>query len=169
MKLKFTLIELLVVISIIGVLCAIVLTSLNGARVKANTAVVNTQMDSFFKAFEIAGQEQNKYLFQITGSACSRSACYGVGDLRNSTGACYNNWVNALNEIEAATNGLISKMDTMHRDPWGSPYLLDENEGFGSPGEECNTRDLIASAGPDGIFPTADDITFILPVGAKCQ
>ncbi|MEI6479063.1 MAG: type II secretion system protein [bacterium] len=44
MKKGFTLIELLVVIAIIGILSATVLTSLNGARVKAKNATFKTEL-----------------------------------------------------------------------------------------------------------------------------
>jgi len=161
----FTLIELLVVISIIGVLSTIAMTSLNGARIKAKQARIETNFDNFSKAVIVGEQEQNKTLMQITGSGCTRcsGSCTGR-DLRNvsTTDSCYTAWASALSKIEAASSGAISGLLTvMARDPWGSPYILDENEGESS-SSPCRL-DAFSSAGPDGMVSTADDIDFTLP------
>lgn len=168
----FTLIELLVAIAIIGVLSTIAVTSLNGARTKAKWAIVNTNVDDFVDAVSIAQGEQNANLEEITGSTWTEERCcdnWGGecgNDLRNlpESDSCYQDWINALYVIEAATKGVVSDLSALARDPWGSPYLLDENEGevTGRPYDPC-TRDQIRSVGPDGRGYTADDSVYFLP------
>lgn len=57
----FTIIELLTVIAIIGVLAAIVLSSLNDARESAITAKVQTEMDSLSKRATIENNASFTY------------------------------------------------------------------------------------------------------------
>ncbi|TSC78275.1 MAG: hypothetical protein G01um101433_309 [Parcubacteria group bacterium Gr01-1014_33] len=171
----FTLVELLVVISIISILSSVVLTSVNSARNKAKYARANAEINQFVKAATVAQGESAMRLQDITGSACSYCVC-GGRDLRNvpTTDGCYTQWVNDLNAIQAATNGTVSGIDRMMRDPWGSPYLLDENEREYGP-TDCRF-DTVASAGPDGFLQQdgpsctgiGDGICFLIPSSRPC-
>ncbi|MBI4224778.1 MAG: type II secretion system protein [Candidatus Sungbacteria bacterium] len=162
----FTLIELLVVISIISLFASIVFASVNSARNKARYARAQVEINEFVKTAVIAQGEIGSRLQDITGSGCSECVCRGW-DIRNVavTSSCYTQWVSALNTIQGATGGIVSGLNLMTRDPWGSPYLLDENEREAGP-TDCRL-DTIRSAGPDGIrlngtdACTGDDICYL--------
>lgn len=158
----FTLIELLVVISIIALLSSIILASLNSARTKAQYARAQVELKQFIKTVIIAQGESGKVLKDITGSGCSDCVCRNR-DIRNisTSDSCYIQWTNALTKIENATAGTVSGIDQITRDPWGSPYGLDENENEFGP-NDCRF-DVINSAGPDGKLYTSDDLGYIIP------
>ena len=163
----FTLIELLVVIAIIGLLSTVVFASLQGVRTRAQYAKAQVELTQFIKAAVIAQGESGKRLQDITGSGCSACVCRNR-DIRNisETDSCYVKWILALTRIQDATRGLISGIDQMTRDAWGSPYGLDENEKeFGT--ADCR-KDTIHSAGPNGILYDADDLGYIIPHSKKC-
>ena len=111
------------------------------------------------KAIFIARVLEEKPLTEITGSNCSLCACRYGGEHPThpltdfpETHACYTRGKETLEKISEA-----SGMDVRDfiKDPWGSPYLLDENEAENS--TYCR-RDWILSAGPDQIFGNTDDI-----------
>jgi prepilin-type N-terminal cleavage/methylation domain-containing protein len=159
----FTLIELLVVVSIIGLLSSIVLASLNDARVKALYTAAKVEIDQFVKASVIAQGEAGKVLKDITGSGYSAGSCPAGTDLKNisPSSSCYIRWVTSLTNVQNATNGIVEGITGMDRDPWGSPYILDENEHEGGP-SDCRF-DNIRTAGPDGIMYTGDDLSYTIP------
>jgi prepilin-type N-terminal cleavage/methylation domain-containing protein len=141
MKIKtaFTLIELLVVLAIMGFIISISMMWWQRAREQANFNKAQEDLSQIRTAIILARHKENKVLGQITGNWCSDCACRKLEDL----GAlpddhqCIINMKNAFNKI-----GL-----PLLRDPWGSPYLIDENELEFSC-DPCRP-DLLRSAGPD--------------------
>lgn len=71
----FTLIELLVVIAIIGILSAVVLTSLAQARTKAKDAKVKSEMSSLRSAIELYNSNNN---FSYSSLCLSSSSVFPV-------------------------------------------------------------------------------------------
>jgi len=164
----FTLIELLVVVSIIGVLATVVLTALGDARTSAKISKSKMEMNQIVKAITIAQGETGDYLKDITLSGCSncsggRTASFDYKNIIE-TDPFYLRWALSLSRIETATDGLVVGISNITRDPWGSPYGLDENEGEGG---GCGYDDL-RSYGPDGMFGTSDDVVSIQIPHVKC-
>lgn len=166
----FTLIELLVVVSIIGMLASVVLASLSDARNSAQYAAVKQEMRLIEQSLVIAGGA-GQPIGEVTGSWCTMCTCrdrYGGGsDLRtvddsSSSGSqsCIQRWEDALEAI-AGQSVMLSDVEGLKRDPWGSPYLLDENEL--EPDYTPCRVDWLRSAGADGIMSTPDDYVIQLP------
>jgi prepilin-type N-terminal cleavage/methylation domain-containing protein len=161
----FTLIELLVVISIIGILVSGVLASLNDARVSAQYTAAKQEMRLISDASMLMTPESIA-LRQVTGSNCSMCSCAyawgGPADLRNIplSVPCMSTWQAAIARIDAASP-VINSSEPLLRDPWGSPYMLNENEEEYTP--PCTYQDSITSAGPDGLFWSADDYVLLMP------
>jgi prepilin-type N-terminal cleavage/methylation domain-containing protein len=154
----FTLIELLVVISIIGVLASVTLVALNDARISAKYVVAQSNMRQIEKSLAVT--DDLRGLIRITGSGCSGCYCrttYGAPtDLRNipSSSTCFSRWQTAIDRINDNTT-YFSDASGFYRDPWGSPYVLDENENE-FPHNLCR-RDYLLTVGADGRLSTADD------------
>lgn len=157
LKKGFTLIELLVVVAIIGFLATFTVFQLQSSREKAKLSAARADLMQIIKLIQTAQQETGQPLGVITSNYCSDCVCRLAGDLRKSTGTCYTTWQTTIGRINAATNGSMNiSPNALLRDPWGSPYALDENEREAGP-NDC-TLDVIRSVGPDGIYDTSDDV-----------
>lgn len=174
-KFGFTIIELLVVITIIGVLVSIVLAALGNARDRAKLASAKSDLHQIIEAAISAQGENGTVLMYVTGNNCTfctpDQACGNGKDLRNipETNNCYSNWISSLARIQEKSL-VYQGIDRFKRDPWGSPYLLDENEREGDAsgaGPDCRF-DEIGTAGPDGVMSTSDDLFYQIPHAFAC-
>lgn len=106
----------------------------------------------------------------ITGNFCSECTCrqtflpkppmvlLGIAD----STPCYATWLAGLTAIETKSGSAPGSLTNLYaRDPWGSPYLLDENENE-FPADLCR-MDRISTAGPDGMIGTGDDLAETVP------
>lgn len=90
---------------------------------------------------------EQKTLREITGSGCSDCVCRNhsfAGTLTPQAQTCIDRWNLLVDTLENLSDGI--NINYLRTDPWGNPYLFDENEGEGN----CR-RDSIISAGPNRI------------------
>lgn len=172
-SLGFTIIELIVVIIIIALIAGAVLVSIDRSVRHSQYARARADIKQLITLIEAARSESNKTFGKITGHDCSECACRVGIDIRTlpKTHQCWINYQAAFNALNAAAAGGGVNIPALPQDPWGAPYLFNENEG-----EKCccpndpNTltlggccTDNIFSAGADGRDYTADDINVNIP------
>jgi prepilin-type N-terminal cleavage/methylation domain-containing protein len=175
-KKAFTLIELLVVIVIISLLAGISVVTLIGYQEKARiaaqlanlrisinellvlrldyenggitaTELMEKDLNVVELAINVGRLQTQQNLIDITGNTCSDCVCRNfdfISPLSGNAQTCIDRWDTILNAIKTTSEIDLSFMDV---DPWGSPYLVDENEGEQA-GNYCR-RDTLFSAGPD--------------------
>ncbi len=138
----FTIVELLLVITIIGILATIVLVSYSGSQDKARQSKIQNDLSQLNDAIRVARTQQNKTLYDITGSTstawpCTQKASGTDLAALAKTDSCWVAYISALSAISTASgvnvNGLV--------DPWNRPYFIDENENESGSGS-C-TKDVI--------------------------
>lgn len=117
-KLAFTLVELLVVITIIGVLSLVIAFAIRQTSLNAKTARQEADLKSILTAIESKRAEKSTILFNITNDWCSACQCISNGNISQSAGC-------TLRMQTVYQNLGFNKIQT---DPWGNPYMIDENE-----------------------------------------
>jgi prepilin-type N-terminal cleavage/methylation domain-containing protein len=138
----FTIVELLIVIVVIGILAAITIVAYNGVQTRAQNAKIQSDIATIQQAIISARLVDNKVLGSITGTFATGSSCWVKPDgtdlaaLDKSADPCWTTYTAALTVISNDTGINIRSMV----DPWGRPYLIDENE---SENGSC-TKDTIA-------------------------
>jgi type II secretory pathway pseudopilin PulG len=146
-------IELLIVISIISTLSLMVIGGMRRGLDKSKRAVALQNMTVLRTAIVTATQNEQKPLKDITGRDCTDCACRQPNVVLKNlprTDQCWVQWLDAKQKIETAAGVKLA----FDKDPWGSPYIIDENEAesfWGGPSTSNVTCDLILSVGSRGM------------------
>lgn len=151
-KKGFTLVEIMVGIAIIALLSTIGLVIYSRTTASARTSRITQDFDSMYKNIEQQRMFSQKTLGEVIGYWCTAcNQCRASADLSNDPSCLY------------VMQTAWSKVTTapLPIDPWGSPYVIDENENE-FPSIPCR-KDEITSAGPDKRLLTGDDINYSVP------
>lgn len=167
----YTLIEMLVVVAVIGLLASVLITSLGEARTAALYTRAQVDIRNLTDLITYVKFNRSTTLINVTGSACTECSCRGE-NLTNIplTDSCVIDYYDVVDTLNQNTNGLLS-IDNPPLDPWGAPYLINENEGEmhgGSLNTTC-VYDSISSAGPNGVFYDSDDVHYSVPLVITCD
>jgi prepilin-type N-terminal cleavage/methylation domain-containing protein len=131
----FTLVELLVVIVVIAILAAVTLVVYGNVQDQARKAKVTADIAQLVQAIEQARDRTGETLGQIDGSYATANTCINkasgtnLAALVGTTDSCWTVYVSSLSKISAASGDALNPNELL--DPYGRPYLIDENEGEG--------------------------------------
>lgn len=168
----FTLVELLVVMVILGILGTIGFAIFTSSQQKARTAKIEGDI-KMIKKMMVQATVGGRRLRDITGSTCTICGCLysdGVTDMTDpgQTVSCIGGLTENWNKILNAA-GYPDDATPLPKDPYGSYYGWDENEGEVDSGWNptgCEVRDYILVAGPNRSFQepvSNDDIQSWIP------
>ena len=160
----FTLIELLLFISFVVLIASLVILAYKDVRNKTAYVVAEIEMNHIINSLTAINESQ-KALINITGNNCSECSCRRPFLLEkvNESSLCFNNWKTVLSKIDTLSMSFSNSNSDggLMKDPWGSPYLLDENE-LEFPNNPCR-YDRLSTAGSDRIMGNSDDFVMIIP------
>lgn len=149
----FTVVEILIVIIVIGILAAVTIVSYNDAVEKAKIGQANAELSELAGIIRTAVARKGVPLASITGNEWTMSYCVQYSASPNvkmstlaKTNRCWTDYIAAVNAISTAA-GVSAPQKLLDGDPWGGPYLLDENENE----ETCDSSDSLQSAGKENI------------------
>lgn len=126
----FTIVELLIVVVVIAILAAVTIMSYNGITARAQQSKIAEDLTNLQKAIVVARENTGKTLLGITGNGYTASSCStkpagtDLAELAR-TDSCWTVYLSTLDKISAASGISVRQLV----DPWGRPYLIDENEG----------------------------------------
>lgn len=166
----FTLIELLIVIVIIGILAVALIPRLKGMQDKAKYIRVQRDFEDMWRAVFLAQTNKKMTMPQLLWVNEALCTYYDpdVGynnrthvDYRNlpENDTCRVNLRSALRKIEIAADLGTWALAHLEKDPWGSPYRFEPNDGVDKwlPWWACALWDTFATPGKDGYY---SDILF---------
>lgn len=142
----FTIVELLIVIVIIAILVALSFALFNNVQARAKSAKISADIVQLEKAILAArtssGEVALRYITQSTSTGWECVNLPANVNLADKTAAatCWADYTSALDKISVASGQNVRNLV----DPYGRPYLIDENEQDGG---GCGNRDTI------GAFP----------------
>ena len=148
----FTLVEMLIVIVIIGILAAALIPRLRWIQDRARYTQVQKDFQDLKVNIFIAQINTNLVLKDITQTYSSELPCRWITSPLSDLPIdhdCKTTWIESIKRIEEAAGLAPNALQSLHTDPWWSPYLLNENQGEYS--DPCARVDNIWTAGPNRI------------------
>jgi len=145
----FTIVELLIVIVIIAILSGLVISTFVGIQDRARTSKIQDDLTTLSKAIEAARVATGKTLAQISWRDATAYGCASeasgtdLAALNKNTSNCWVFYRSTLNNISTAGGVNVRNL----KDPWGRPYLIDENEGV-SAATPCRPDEIAAYKHP---------------------
>jgi type II secretory pathway pseudopilin PulG len=120
---------------VIAILAAISVVAYSSIQDKSRTSKISADLAQLSKAIHLArlnsGEQALRFVTNSTGTAgncMSKPAGTDLATLDPTMDSCWISYRNSLQAISTAANMDVTKLV----DPWGRPYVLDENEKEGA-------------------------------------